>query len=129
MILVVALLVLGPKRLPEMASGLGKAIRDFKRATSDIQNQLEVDEAVGKPLAELRSALTDMPPPPKVRPIPGPTQGTVVATSTLTAAATPPPPAVEGAAAPVATAVAAETAVEGAASSAATLVSPPPAKA
>ena len=129
MILVVALLVLGPKRLPEMASGLGKAIRDFKRATSDIQNQLEVDEAVGKPLAELRSALTDTPPPPKVRPIPGPTQGTVVATSTLTAAATPPPPAVEGAAAPVATAVAAETAVEGAASSAATLVSPPPAKA
>ena len=128
MILVVALLVLGPKRLPEMASGLGKAIRDFKRATSDIQNQLEVDETVGKPLAELRSALTDMPPPPKVRPIPGPTQGTVVATSTLTAAATP-PPAPEGGAVPAATAVAAETAVEGAASSAATLVSPPPAKA
>src|SRR5436190_1693447 len=32
-IFVVALLVLGPKRLPDVATGLGKAIRDFRRAT------------------------------------------------------------------------------------------------
>ncbi|MBY0370937.1 twin-arginine translocase TatA/TatE family subunit [bacterium] len=29
---VVALLVFGPKRLPELARGMGKGIRDFKRA-------------------------------------------------------------------------------------------------
>lgn len=28
----VALLIFGPKRLPELARGLGKGIRDFKRA-------------------------------------------------------------------------------------------------
>lgn len=58
-ILIVALVVLGPKRLPDMASGLGKAIRDFKRATGDIQSQLEIDETVAKPLKELRSALNE----------------------------------------------------------------------
>ncbi len=29
---VVSLLVFGPKRLPELAKGLGKGIRDFKKA-------------------------------------------------------------------------------------------------
>ena len=42
-ILVIALLVLGPKRLPELASGLGKGLAEFRRATSDIN--AELDEA------------------------------------------------------------------------------------
>ena len=33
LILVVALLVLGPKRLPELARGLGKFMREFRRQT------------------------------------------------------------------------------------------------
>ena len=36
-ILVVALLVLGPKRLPEVGRSLGKGIRDFKGALSGIE--------------------------------------------------------------------------------------------
>jgi sec-independent protein translocase protein TatA len=32
---VIALLVFGPKKLPELGSGLGKAIRDFKGAMSE----------------------------------------------------------------------------------------------
>jgi sec-independent protein translocase protein TatA len=32
---VIALLVFGPKKLPELGSGLGKAIKDFKSAMSD----------------------------------------------------------------------------------------------
>ena len=32
---VIALLVFGPKKLPELGSGLGKAIRDFKHAMND----------------------------------------------------------------------------------------------
>jgi TatA/E family protein of Tat protein translocase len=56
-ILVVALLVLGPKRLPEIATGLGKAIRDFKKATRDLQTQLDADETIAKPLQEVRAAL------------------------------------------------------------------------
>ena len=32
---VIALLIFGPKKLPELGSGLGKAIRDFKGAMSE----------------------------------------------------------------------------------------------
>ncbi len=34
-ILVIALLIFGPSRLPELGKGLGKSIRDFKKALSD----------------------------------------------------------------------------------------------
>jgi sec-independent protein translocase protein TatA len=34
-ILVIALLFFGGKKLPEIASGMGKAVREFKRATTD----------------------------------------------------------------------------------------------
>lgn len=40
-IMVVALLVLGPKRLPEVARGLGKALAELRRATSGITEELE----------------------------------------------------------------------------------------
>lgn len=40
-ILVVALLLLGPSKLPELARGVGKAVRDFKRATNDIRGTVE----------------------------------------------------------------------------------------
>ena len=39
-IMVVALLVLGPKRLPEVAKGLGKALGELRRATSGISEEL-----------------------------------------------------------------------------------------
>lgn len=42
-ILVVALLVLGPKRLPELARSLGKGLAEFRRATADVT--AELDEA------------------------------------------------------------------------------------
>jgi sec-independent protein translocase protein TatA len=32
---VIALLIFGPKKLPELGSGLGKAIRDFKGAMTE----------------------------------------------------------------------------------------------
>jgi TatA/E family protein of Tat protein translocase len=62
-ILAVALLVFGPQRLPELASGLGRAIREFRRATRDLQAQIEVDDSVRRPIHELRAALRDEPPP------------------------------------------------------------------
>ena len=40
-ILVVALLILGPKRLPELARGLGKFMREFRRQTDDVRNVVE----------------------------------------------------------------------------------------
>ncbi|UJP63324.1 twin-arginine translocase TatA/TatE family subunit [Mongoliitalea daihaiensis] len=41
LILFVILLLFGAKRIPELARGLGKGIREFKDATKDIQNDLE----------------------------------------------------------------------------------------
>lgn len=43
-ILVVGLLVLGPDRLPGIAQGLGKAMREFRKATREIQTTLQVEE-------------------------------------------------------------------------------------
>jgi sec-independent protein translocase protein TatB len=62
-ILVIALLFLGPKKLPDVASTLGKAIRQFRKATQDLQDQLQVDDEVKRPLQELKAALRDEPAP------------------------------------------------------------------
>ena len=39
-ILVAILIIFGPKRLPEMGSSLGRAIREFKNAGKEIQNDI-----------------------------------------------------------------------------------------
>lgn len=39
-ILVAALIIFGPKKLPEMGRSLGKAIREFKSAGSEFQDEL-----------------------------------------------------------------------------------------
>jgi len=40
LILIVFLLLFGAKRLPELAKSLGKSLREFKKATSDIQDEI-----------------------------------------------------------------------------------------
>ena len=40
-ILVLALIIFGPRRLPEMGRTIGRSLRDFRRATSDIRTELE----------------------------------------------------------------------------------------
>ncbi|HKC20502.1 MAG TPA: twin-arginine translocase TatA/TatE family subunit [Candidatus Dormibacteraeota bacterium] len=39
-ILVVVLIIFGPGRLPELGAGLGKAMREFRKATSEITNEV-----------------------------------------------------------------------------------------
>ncbi|MEL6772772.1 MAG: twin-arginine translocase TatA/TatE family subunit [Bacteroidota bacterium] len=41
LILLVVLLVFGAKRIPEIARGLGKGIREFKDATNEISKELQ----------------------------------------------------------------------------------------
>ncbi len=41
LIMVVALLILGPRRLPEMARGIGKFMREFRRQTDEVRSTLE----------------------------------------------------------------------------------------
>jgi sec-independent protein translocase protein TatB len=40
-ILVLALILLGPKKLPDVAKQLGKGMREFRKATDDLKGQFE----------------------------------------------------------------------------------------
>ena len=44
-ILAIALVVFGPSKLPQIGSGLGKAIRDFKKGVSSDDSEDSVKEA------------------------------------------------------------------------------------
>ena len=43
LILAIALIVIGPKKLPDLAKALGRAMGEFKRATSDFKQTLDVE--------------------------------------------------------------------------------------
>lgn len=40
-VFVVALLLFGANKIPELARGLGKGMREFKKATDDIKNEIK----------------------------------------------------------------------------------------
>jgi TatA/E family protein of Tat protein translocase len=42
LILLIALIVLGPKKLPEMAKTIGKALGEFQRATDDFKKEIDI---------------------------------------------------------------------------------------
>jgi len=67
-ILVVALIVLGPKRLPEVARAVGKSLGELRRATSGLTEELNNARVI---LEEETRAAT-RPPPPKPPEAPGP---------------------------------------------------------
>jgi len=46
-ILIVALIIFGPTRLPELARSLGKAMAEFRRASTDLRSTF--DEAMREP--------------------------------------------------------------------------------
>ncbi len=43
LILIIALVVLGPGRLPDVASSLGKSVREFRKAASDVTEAARLD--------------------------------------------------------------------------------------
>ncbi|MCZ6785415.1 MAG: twin-arginine translocase TatA/TatE family subunit [Proteobacteria bacterium] len=49
LILVVALLVFGPKRLPSLARSLGRGLAEFRRASSDLRHSLSQEPAPENP--------------------------------------------------------------------------------
>ena len=48
-IFVVILLIFGAKRIPEMAQGLGKGIREFRTAMRDVQEEIDVNPPANQP--------------------------------------------------------------------------------
>lgn len=76
-ILVIALIFLGPEKLPQAAKSISKGIRDLRKQTRELQNTIESDEAIGGAIRDLRSAMrgeeprTPPKPPPPGLPVPG----------------------------------------------------------
>jgi len=68
-ILVIALVIIGPKKLPSLARGLGKGMAEFRKATNEIKENLDLndisDEIKGmeEELADSVSGIIDTPGP------------------------------------------------------------------
>ena len=43
-IMVVVLLLFGSKRLPELARGIGKSVREFKKAAEDVRKEIDITD-------------------------------------------------------------------------------------
>lgn len=56
-ILIVALLFLGPDKLPDAATKISKGIRDLRKQTREIQQTIENDTQIGGAIRDLKSAL------------------------------------------------------------------------
>ena len=44
LLLAIALIVIGPKKLPDLAKSLGRAMREFKKATNEFKETIQIDE-------------------------------------------------------------------------------------
>jgi TatA/E family protein of Tat protein translocase len=69
-ILVLALLIFGPKRLPEVGRTIGKGVAQFRRATTDLKRTIESEIALEDDAPGRSGARPAALPPP--RPIPAP---------------------------------------------------------
>lgn len=56
LLLAVALIIFGPKKLPELAKSIGRALGEFKRATSEIKDNIEEQTGLG----EVRDSLNNV---------------------------------------------------------------------
>lgn len=55
-ILALALLVFGPKKLPEIGRSIGKALREFRRASDEIKQKIE-DEIQADELKDIKEEI------------------------------------------------------------------------
>jgi len=60
-ILVIALIIFGPRKLPELGKSLGRSLNEFKKASTDLQNTLEQE-------IKILDAQRDMSDPPGAQP-------------------------------------------------------------
>lgn len=71
LVLLIALVVIGPRKLPEVARALGKGYAEFRRAFDDMKRSVETEVRTD----EIRRTLLDLPPPaqpaPRKPPAPG----------------------------------------------------------
>lgn len=70
-VLVIALIVLGPGKLPDVGAALGKGIREFRRASTDLQDAARVDATPATPVAAPPPAAPIATPPVSSPPVAG----------------------------------------------------------
>ncbi|MFC1886552.1 Sec-independent protein translocase protein TatB [Thermodesulfobacteriota bacterium] len=56
LILAVALIVIGPKKLPGLAKSMGRAIGEFKKATSELKESIDI----GDDFSEVKKTVDDV---------------------------------------------------------------------
>ena len=59
-IMVIALIVVGPKKLPDLAKALGKGMAEFRKATHEIKESLDMDEDFNEVKRDLADSLHDL---------------------------------------------------------------------
>ena len=69
-VLILALVVFGPKRLPEIGGALGKGIREFRKGTTELTNSAEDKPQIPEPVVDARAARPVTPEPEVVRQAP-----------------------------------------------------------
>jgi sec-independent protein translocase protein TatA len=58
LILVLALVFIGPKKLPELAKGLGKGIREFNKAKNELVNTMNADDGAEQTKVSEQNSMT-----------------------------------------------------------------------
>jgi sec-independent protein translocase protein TatA len=61
-VLAIALLILGPRRLPELGSAVGKTIREFRKAASDVQEEASLETPSSRPSTSESTTSSDSAP-------------------------------------------------------------------
>ena len=56
LLLAIALIVIGPKKLPDLAKTLGRTMREFKKATNEFKETIQIDED----LSDVKKAFDDL---------------------------------------------------------------------
>ena len=59
-IMVIALIVLGPSKLPELARALGKGMAEFRKATQEIKESLDLEEDIREVKDELVDSISGL---------------------------------------------------------------------
>ncbi len=61
-ILVIALIIFGPRKLPELGRSLGKSLAEFKRASNELKSTLEEEIRLEEQRSTIEASKTAAPP-------------------------------------------------------------------